>query len=77
MIQQIGLFPHMTVEDNVATVPRLVGWDKAAHRVRAGASCSSWSGSIPTSTRGATRTSSPAGSASASAWHGRWPPIRR
>ena len=28
MIQQIGLFPHMTVEDNIGTVPRLLGWDK-------------------------------------------------
>jgi osmoprotectant transport system ATP-binding protein len=28
VIQQIGLFPHMSVEDNVATVPRLLRWDK-------------------------------------------------
>ena len=28
VIQQVGLFPHMTVEGNVATVPRLLGWDK-------------------------------------------------
>ena len=28
MIQQTGLFPHMTVAENVATVPRLLGWDK-------------------------------------------------
>ena len=27
-IQQIGLFPHMTVAANIATVPRLVGWDR-------------------------------------------------
>jgi osmoprotectant transport system ATP-binding protein len=27
-IQQIGLFPHMTVFDNIATVPRLLKWDK-------------------------------------------------
>jgi len=27
-IQQVGLFPHMTVAGNVATVPRLLGWDK-------------------------------------------------
>jgi osmoprotectant transport system ATP-binding protein len=26
-IQQIGLFPHLTVAGNVATVPRLLGWD--------------------------------------------------
>src|SRR5437764_7570317 len=28
VIQQIGLFPHQTVADNIATVPRLLGWDK-------------------------------------------------
>jgi len=27
-IQQIGLFPHMTIYENIATVPRLLGWDK-------------------------------------------------
>jgi osmoprotectant transport system ATP-binding protein len=26
VIQQVGLFPHMTVAENVATVPRLLGW---------------------------------------------------
>jgi osmoprotectant transport system ATP-binding protein len=36
VIQQIGLFPHQTIADNVATVPRLLGWDKprVASRVR-------------------------------------------
>ena len=29
VIQQTGLFPHMTVGDNVGTVPRLWDWDKA------------------------------------------------
>jgi osmoprotectant transport system ATP-binding protein len=29
VIQQVGLFPHLTVGDNVGTVPRLLGWDKA------------------------------------------------
>ena len=28
VIQQIGLFPHMRVGDNVATVPRILGWDR-------------------------------------------------
>jgi osmoprotectant transport system ATP-binding protein len=27
-IQQIGLFPHLTVADNIATVPKLLGWDR-------------------------------------------------
>jgi osmoprotectant transport system ATP-binding protein len=26
VIQQVGLFPHMTIADNVATVPQLLGW---------------------------------------------------
>jgi osmoprotectant transport system ATP-binding protein len=34
VIQQIGLFPHMTVEQNVATVPRLLKWDKQRTRER-------------------------------------------
>ena len=28
VIQQTGLFPHQTVAANVATVPRLMGWDR-------------------------------------------------
>jgi osmoprotectant transport system ATP-binding protein len=28
VIQQIGLFPHLTIADNIATVPRLLGWEK-------------------------------------------------
>jgi osmoprotectant transport system ATP-binding protein len=35
VFQQIGLFPHMTVEGNVGTVPRLAGWPKARIRARA------------------------------------------
>ncbi len=35
VIQQSGLFPHRTVLANVATVPRLLGWDKARARARA------------------------------------------
>jgi osmoprotectant transport system ATP-binding protein len=35
VIQQGGLFPHRTVEDNIATVPRLIGWNKARARARA------------------------------------------
>jgi osmoprotectant transport system ATP-binding protein len=28
VIQQVGLFPHQTIAENVATVPRLLGWAK-------------------------------------------------
>jgi osmoprotectant transport system ATP-binding protein len=34
VIQQVGLFPHVTVGDNIATVPRLLGWPKARQRER-------------------------------------------
>lgn len=27
VIQQVGLFPHMTIADNIATVPKLLKWD--------------------------------------------------
>jgi len=33
-IQQIGLFPHLSVADNIATVPRLLGWDRERIRAR-------------------------------------------
>ncbi len=35
VIQQTGLFPHQTIEDNVATVTRLLGWPKARQQARA------------------------------------------
>ena len=37
VIQQVGLFPHMTIAENVATVPQLLGWDasRIARRVDA------------------------------------------
>ncbi|WP_405804238.1 ABC transporter ATP-binding protein [Streptomyces sp. NBC_01187] len=28
VIQQTGLFPHLTIADNIATVPKVLGWDK-------------------------------------------------
>jgi osmoprotectant transport system ATP-binding protein len=34
VIQQIGLFPHMTIEANIGTVPKLLGWDKKRIRGR-------------------------------------------
>ena len=29
VIQRIGLFPHRTIAENIATVPKLLGWDRA------------------------------------------------
>jgi len=34
VIQQVGLFPHLTVADNVATVPKLQHWDKPRIKAR-------------------------------------------
>ena len=34
VIQQVGLFPHITVAENVATVPRLLGWNASRTRER-------------------------------------------
>jgi osmoprotectant transport system ATP-binding protein len=34
VIQQVGLFPHMTVSENVATVPHLLGWPKSETAAR-------------------------------------------
>jgi osmoprotectant transport system ATP-binding protein len=34
VIQQVGLFPHKTVADNVAVVPGLLGWSRARVRER-------------------------------------------
>ena len=35
VIQQIGLFPNMTVEENICVVPKLLGWDMNKARARA------------------------------------------
>jgi osmoprotectant transport system ATP-binding protein len=34
VIQQVGLFPHLTIAANVATVPALLGWDKRRRSAR-------------------------------------------
>jgi osmoprotectant transport system ATP-binding protein len=34
VIQQVGLFPHQTVGENVVTVPRLLGWAPERRRAR-------------------------------------------
>jgi osmoprotectant transport system ATP-binding protein len=34
VIQQVGLFPHMTIAENIATVPSLLGWAPARVRAR-------------------------------------------
>ncbi|MGZ5920236.1 MAG: ABC transporter ATP-binding protein [Rhizomicrobium sp.] len=34
VFQEAGLFPHMTVAENIAVTPRLLGWDKARIDIR-------------------------------------------
>jgi osmoprotectant transport system ATP-binding protein len=34
VIQQVGLFPHRTIAQNIATVPELLGWDRARREER-------------------------------------------
>ncbi|SQB21907.1 ABC transporter ATP-binding protein [Citrobacter koseri] len=49
VIQNVGLFPHMTVADNIATVPRLLGW--SASRIQARVEHYwNWSGWMPGNT---------------------------
>ncbi|MDR3576807.1 MAG: ABC transporter ATP-binding protein [Anaerolineaceae bacterium] len=37
VIQQVGLFPHMKIDQNVAVVPRLLGWDEQKIKARVAA----------------------------------------
>jgi osmoprotectant transport system ATP-binding protein len=34
VIQQVGLFPHRTIAQNIATVPELLGWDRKRREER-------------------------------------------
>ncbi|XCP84813.1 ABC transporter ATP-binding protein [Roseburia hominis] len=34
VIQQVGLFPHMTIEENIAVVPKLMQWEKGRTNAR-------------------------------------------
>jgi osmoprotectant transport system ATP-binding protein len=34
VIQQIGLFPNMTIEENIGVVPKLLGWDRVKIKKR-------------------------------------------
>ena len=75
-IQQIGLFPHQTIATNIATVPRLLGWDSDRIDARV-KELLELIGLDRPRCAAATRPSSRAGSANGSAWRARWPPTRR
>ena len=77
VLQDVGLFPHLTVHDNIAVVPRLLGWDEARLAARVD-ELLELVGLGRRGVRDATsRSSSRAVSASASASRARSPPIRR
>jgi osmoprotectant transport system ATP-binding protein len=75
VIQQVGLFPHRTVVDNIATVPLLTGVTRRAARARA-LQLLELVG-LSTELAGATRRSCRAGSSSGSGLLARSPPTRR
>ena len=76
VLQEVGLFPHMTVGRNVALVPLLMGStpDAAAARSR---ELLALVGLPPDEFSIAGQTSSRVASANGSAWRGRLLPIRR
>ena len=76
MFQSYALFPHMTVEDNVAfglKQRRHAARPRSRTRVDGDAGAGASSAASPS----ASRTSSPAASASASRWRARWPSGRK
>lgn len=76
VIQQTGLFPHMTIADNVATVPRLLKWDKERiqKRVRELLELVKLD---PDEFQGRYPSQLSAGSSRESGWRGRWQWSRR
>lgn len=75
-IQSSGLFPHMTVAENIALVPKMVGWSKSKVKDRV-EEMLDLVGLDPRSSTGAIPARSPAVSSNGWAWRGRWRPIRR
>ncbi len=76
VIQQTGLFPHMRVADNIAVVPKLLGWKRDAISQRVDELLDLVE--LPAQSTGdVTRPNSRAGSSSGSGWHGRWQGTRR
>jgi len=76
VIQHVGLFPHQTIAHNVATVPRLLGWDhdRIDARVKellalVGLDPGEYGDRYPNQLS--------VGSSNGSASHAHWPPIRR
>ena len=75
VIQEVGLFPHFTVSENVGLVPMLEGWSEPDVRRRTDELLTKVGlDAEPIGAR--IRTSFPADSGNASAWRALWPPIR-
>src|SRR5262252_5882954 len=66
VFQGIGLFPHMSVGENIAITPQLLGWPQAEIAARVGELLDL--SSCRRTTRRDRRLSSPAGNSSASPW---------
>ena len=75
VFQSGGLFPHMSVADNIGITPKLLG-PRRPRFPRMSMSCSTWCGWIARSIAIACRKSFPGVSGSASAWRGRSRPNR-
>jgi osmoprotectant transport system ATP-binding protein len=75
VFQEVGLFPHLTVAQNIGVTPSLLDWpaDRIAARIE---TCWIWSTCPATSAR-VCRPRCRAASASGSAWPGPWRPSRR
>ncbi len=77
VIQQIGLFPNMTVAQNIGVVPRLLQWDAGAHAPPRRGIAGDAGARRRRSSWTATRTSCPADRRNGSVSRARSPPIRR
>ena len=76
VIQDVGLFPHFTVERNIGLVPKIEGW--TAERIRASrAGVAAAGGACAGDGVRVIRISCRAGRGSGWAWRGRWRRIRK
>ena len=74
VFQSGGLFPHLSVADNIGITPKLTRRCARERRfLRGSTNCSIWCGSTARNIATACRTNFPAASASASAWRARSP----
>ena len=77
VIQDVGLFPHLTVADNIATVPRLLDWPEPRVQARVDELLAMVGLEPARVPRAAGPINCRADSGSGSGWPGPWPPIRR